>query len=239
MASQTFPLFTMRGLDVRGHVSWILALPLLAVSLYRAVFPFLVPGLPAASYAAMAALGTVGYVILLLMRDGLRLAAARWAGVGERRLTLYVFGAVGTPAAPPRSVKAELLVLLLAVLAGVVPGSLILIALFKLAGADLLLVWSGVALFLGFAGFGLGVLPLIPALPLEAGRVVRAVLAWWMEDPARAGRSAAIIGVCVGILGAAWGAFVLVTGSTHNGLWLLLLGLLAAHAAQRNLVQVE
>ncbi|RZB13299.1 CBS domain-containing protein, partial [Streptomyces sp. F001] len=83
---------------------------------------------------------------------------------------------------------------------------------------------SAVLVWLGWVNFVLGVFNLLPAAPLDGGRVVQALMWWRTGDRDRAERAAARSGQVLGILMIAVGWISLLRGAL-SGLWLMLLGL--------------
>src|SRR3546814_3034455 len=79
---------------------------------------------------------------------------------------------------------------------------------------------------------------LIPAFPLDGGRMLRAVLWSWKKDLRRATRIAAAGGNAFGILLIAWGVFGVVTGDFVGGMWRFLIGLFVRAAADAAYKQV-
>ena len=78
---------------------------------------------------------------------------------------------------------------------------------------------------------------LVPAFPLDGGRIARAV-AWKVTgDRNRATRLAARVGIGFGWLLVALGIWIAVTGSAFDGIWFAALGWLLASAARGALAQ--
>jgi CBS domain-containing protein len=91
-----------------------------------------------------------------------------------------------------------------------------------------------VAALFGYLALINGVLAtfnLLPAFPLDGGRVFRAALWWWTGDHARATRAAARSGRILGTLLVLFGVLNLVTGATIAGVWQALIGFFIVSAA--------
>ena len=215
---------------IRIHYSWVLT-----VSVVSALFAVLYfRGLPGVSAAGAAALGVVTSVLLLvsvLVHELAHAAAAARSGLKVSGITLRVFGGATELEGHPRGAATELRI----ALAGPIM-TLVLFALFLAAGqlltaapAPVLAVTNNLALINGL----LLAFNLIPAVPLDGGRILRAVLWAVWDRPLAATRAVAATGgafgllmVAVGILalfggsGAAGGAVRLVLGA-----WFVLIGL--------------
>ena len=92
--------------------------------------------------------------------------------------------------------------------------------------------------YLAFANFVLGVFNLLPAFPLDGGRVLHALVWRWTKSRYRATQIAATTGRIVAWLFVIYGAFVVLyygMNSAFSGLWLIFIGwfLLQAGGAER------
>jgi Zn-dependent protease len=165
-------LCTLFGFDVHIDATWLLLAVLVTWSLASA-FPHLVPGLLAGAYLAMAvatALGLFGSIVFHEMSHAL---VARRYGIVIRGITLFIFGGVAELEAEPGSARGELLM----AIAGPVASLLLGLLLFLLAG-----LWpavpavAGVFRYLELINWTLAIFNLVPAFPLDGGRVLRAAL---------------------------------------------------------------
>ena len=73
---------------------------------------------------------------------------------------------------------------------------------------------------------------MLPALPLDGGRVLRAVLWQFTGDFTRATRTAGALGRVFGNVLVALGVFLLLFAASAGGLWLVVMGLFLGAAAQ-------
>ncbi|MEX0760753.1 MAG: CBS domain-containing protein, partial [Tistlia sp.] len=97
----------------------------------------------------------------------------------------------------------------------------------------------GVARYLGFLNALLAVFNLIPAFPLDGGRVLRAALWHRWDDLARATRAASRAGALFGLALIALGLASVLTGNFIGGLWWFLIGLFLRQAASSARLQLE
>lgn len=166
---------------------------------------------------------------VLLHEFGHALMARRY-GIETADITLYPIGGVARLERMPRSPGAELLI----ALAGPAVNVAIAAGLFLFSGLGVIPGTSGVGAFLGrlfSLNVILAVFNLIPAFPMDGGRVLRALLSGWLGR-LRATAIAARIGQVLAIL---FGTFCLV-----NFLWLqAALGLFIYFAAGAELARVE
>ena len=85
----------------------------------------------------------------------------------------------------------------------------------------------------------LGGFNLIPAFPLDGGRILRAGLVAWKKDYDSATRIAARVGIAIsyGFMGV--GFLIMISGSFISGIWILLIGWFLNSGAQSYLSQHE
>ncbi len=226
------PLGRLAGVPVGLHWSWFAALVLFTWSLGASLFPAEHPGLSDATYAAMAIVAALALFACLIAHELGHALQARREGVEIDGITLWVFGGVARFKGMFPSAGAELRI--------AIAGPLVSAALgLALAGAAALLAFpdaiEGVVAWLGWANLMLLGFNLLPALPLDGGRVLRALLWQRSGDFARATRAAGRLGRVIGHVMAA-GGLVLVLFGFPNGFWLAMIGwfiILAAGAEAR------
>jgi len=97
---------------------------------------------------------------------------------------------------------------------------------------------TGVLNYLGYLNFILAAFNLIPAFPLDGGRVLRAILWGSWNDLRRATRVASSVGAVVGAALMALGALQFFLGRSVGGLWTLIIGLFVRGAAKTSYRQL-
>jgi CBS domain-containing protein len=96
----------------------------------------------------------------------------------------------------------------------------------------------GVIGYLAFVNSLIGGFNLIPAFPLDGGRVLRAALWHWKQDLHRATGWASRVGSLFGLALILSGIFHMITGSFIVGVWWFVLGLFVRTAAKTSYYQV-
>jgi Zn-dependent protease len=217
------------GIPVRVHWSAPVLVAVLAVGLGDRTLPAWLPGRGSGFYLAAGLIGALLLVASLMAHELAHALVARRAGTHVDSMTLWALGGVtriGRVAAPGRELWVALagpLASLVLAGVGIGLGFLALRALDWEAPAALLL-WSGAVNLL------VAVFNLLPAAPLDGGRVLQAVLWWRAGDRERAERQAGRCGQVLAVLMLAGGWIALVRGA-GVGLWLLLVGGFLAVAA--------
>jgi Zn-dependent protease/CBS domain-containing protein len=240
MNSHSITLFELFGFKIRVDVSWILLALLVTWSLAKGVFPawYAEEGLSEAAYWWMGFAGMLGLVFSLVFHELSHALVARHYGLPIKAITLFVFGGVAEMTEEPRSAKVEFWM----AIAG--PGASFALALaFHLLATfgmaqGLPVTVTGVLGYLAFINLLLGGFNLIPAFPMDGGRVLRAVLWYWRGDLRLATRIASGAGKGFGLLLMALGVLNVVTGNFIGGMWWFLIGLFVRNAAEASYQQL-
>ena len=163
------------GITVQVHHTWFIALWAVAFSLARGVFPERLPGLPGSTYWTMGIVGAVFLFGSVLVHEFGHALVARRFRIPTRSITLFLFGGVAQIAREPERPAHEFWVAIAGPVTSLGVGALF----WALAprGADV----PATALmgYLAWANLLLAIFNLIPAFPLDGGRVLRAVL--WLS----------------------------------------------------------
>jgi Zn-dependent protease/CBS domain-containing protein len=222
------------GIPLRVHVSWLIIFGLVSWSLAVGYFPALLPGLPARSYWTNAVIAAAMLFASVILHELGHSLVARRRGVEIVGITLFVFGGVSEMKEEPRDARSEFEV---AVVGPVI--SLGLAGLFGALGAFAhrsLGAVPLVALLSYLAGINLilAIFNLLPAFPLDGGRILRAILWGAQRNLERATRTATAVGRGVALVIIAIGIFQFLGGHV-GGLWLALIGwfIMQAGAAGR------
>ncbi|MEY6432201.1 site-2 protease family protein [Thioalkalicoccus limnaeus] len=239
MFGETYSLFRVLGFEIRANVTWLFLALLVTWSLAEGLFPYAYPELAPATYWLMALTGMLGLFFSLLFHELSHSVVARRYGLPVRGITLFLFGGVAEIQAEPKEPRVEFWM----AIAGPI-ASLFLAAVFYLLAVSLNALGlpeplAGVAGYLAFINLLLAVFNMVPAFPLDGGRVLRAVL-WKLKGDLRwATRWASRMGQAFGLLLVALGLLSFVAGNFIGGMWWLLIGLFlhaAAGAGYRQLM---
>jgi Zn-dependent protease/CBS domain-containing protein len=224
------------GIEIGAHWTWLLVVGLVVWSLAAGVFPDTNPGLEPATYLAMALVAAALFFASLLAHELGHALAARRDGVPIAGITLWVFGGVARFSTEPPTAGSELRIALAGPAVSLVIG---LAGLALAVGVALPAEIDAIAYWLGTMNLLLLVFNLIPAFPLDGGRVVRALLWQRTGDMVRATRWAAAAGRGFGAGFIAAGFVLAVFAGSLSGLWLALIGFFVMGAAEGELQLVE
>jgi Zn-dependent protease len=221
------------GIPVGASWSALLIAGLIAWSLAGRLLPVQAPGLAPAAYWLAGAAGAGLFLASLLAHEVGHAVVARRAGLRVRGITLWLLGGVAQLEDEPATPRDELRV---AVVGPAV--SLALAAGFGLAAAALAVaggpaVAVAVTAWLAVGNAALALFNLVPAAPLDGGRVLRGLLWRRHGSRVRASVTAATAGVWVGGALIVYGLLGGVADWGFGSLWTALVGWFLVVAARQ------
>jgi Zn-dependent protease len=223
------------GIEIGVNWSLILIFALITWTLAGTVLPQSVPNQSLTAYWTAAVFGALAFYGCLLAHELSHAVMARSRGVRVTGITLWLFGGVSRLGGEPRSAGAEALLTAVGPLTSFVVAGLAfgLSVIAAAAGAPALV--QALLDWLAFLNVVLGVFNLVPAFPLDGGRLLSAFF-WWRTGSRRQGVHRAVqVGRVFASLMIALGVFELFSGLLVNGIWIAFIGwflLSAAGAAE-------
>jgi Zn-dependent protease len=238
MFGKRLTLFRLFGFAVRVDASWLIIAALVTWTLAAGVFPRYLEGLAPWVYWVMGGSAALGLFASIVFHEFAHSLVARRYGLPMKGITLFLFGGVAEMSDEPPTPPAEFWIAIAGPL-----SSLFLAAAFY-ASSSLIEVVGGPAVLFGILGYlawinlVLVLFNMVPAFPLDGGRVLRSALWGWRKDMRWATRVVTLLGGWFGILliGLGIGSFVL--GNFIGGVWWFLIGLFLRQAAQGSYQQV-
>jgi Zn-dependent protease/predicted transcriptional regulator len=238
MFGRKIHLFTLFGFEVSIDFTWFLLAILLAWSLAEGLFPFYYRGHSTATYWWMGAAGAAGLFLSIVFHEFWHSVIARHFGLPMKGITLFIFGGVAEMGDEPPDAKTELLMAIAGPISSAVLGGLFLMAYWGGSAANWPQPVWGVLQYLGWLNLVLAVFNMIPAFPLDGGRVLRSILWAARGDLRWSTRIAAAFGSGMGVLLIVLGLLALLTGNIIVGIWYFLIGMFIRGAAQMSYRQV-
>jgi Zn-dependent protease/CBS domain-containing protein len=215
------------GVEVRINWSWLVIFALIVWSLADGVFPSQNPGLSNGVHLAMAIVAALLFFASLLLHELGHAWQARREGLEIDGITLWLFGGVSQFKSRFPSAGAEFRITVAGPFVSLILGvGFVLLALAGLPSAV-----DGVAAWLGYINLTLLVFNLIPALPLDGGRMLRAALWQRRRDLAWATRVATDIGRGFAYLFIVLGIAMFIFQGSFSGAWLAFIGWFLLQAA--------
>lgn len=225
------PVGRYAGIPIRAHWSVLLIVVLLTVLLAQDILPAAAPGVAVAAYWVTALAGAVTLLACLLGHELAHAAVARRSGVRIRSITMWALGGMTAFTDEPATPKASALIAVGGPAESIVVGGLFWLAT-AVTSPDW---WGGLPVtslaWLTVANLVIGVFNLLPAAPLDGGRLLHAWLWLRSGDRVQATARATAVGQLFGYLLAGLGVAQLFAGDALGGVWLALVGWFIASAA--------
>jgi len=244
-------LFHVRGIRIAVDWSWFVVLFLVIFWLSRFYGDVLGESSSATGPFALAVVSAIGFFGSILLHELGHAMVALRNGIGISRIQLWIFGGVAQMDRESDSPSAEFKV----AIAGPAVTLAIVIALtvvgLAAAGPDefrkAMLVESdtdtsgvlAMVAWLASINFLVLVFNLLPAFPMDGGRIVRAIAWWRTGNRTSATRFAATLGRVFGYIFIGVGLLMIVNGLVFGGIWLALIGMVINGSARGAALQTQ
>jgi Zn-dependent protease/predicted transcriptional regulator len=239
MFGKRLTVFKLLGFTVRLDLSWFFILILITWSLASGFFPQAYKGQSTFTYLLMGIAGALGLFASIVIHELSHSLVARRFGLPMSGITLFIFGGVAEMTDEPPSPKAEFAMAIIGPITSIVIGGVFF------GFSQLIKNVSGVnnpfysvLRYLGLINGALAMFNLIPAFPLDGGRVLRSAI-WKAKNNLRsATRISSWIGSAFAFVLIAYGVFSFLRGGFIGGMWWFLIGLFLNNAARSSYQQV-
>ncbi len=221
----------IRGIPVGINWSVLLILFLIVSGLSGGRFPLLYPDVSGTAYILAGVAAGVAFLLSLLAHEVAHALVARRSGVEVDGITLWMFGGVARLRGEPDDAGAELRISAVGPLVSLTLAAAFFVITLALDAAGAQGIAVGVFRWLAIINGVLAVFNLMPAAPLDGGRILRAFLWKRHGDRFRASLTATRAGSAFGWLLVGLGLLQFVIGAGLGGLWLVLIGWFITMAA--------
>ncbi|MRR17558.1 MAG: site-2 protease family protein [Deltaproteobacteria bacterium] len=232
MFGRSISLFKILGFEVKVDLSWLVLAVLITWSLASGLFPEFYKNLPPASYWWMGVAGTVGLFASIVFHELAHSLIARHHGIAMKGITLFIFGGVAEMENDPPSPTAEFRMAVVGPLSSALAAAIFFLAVMGARRFGWPVEVYGVGTYLAWLNLVLAVFNLVPAFPLDGGRILRSLLWRWKKDLRWATSVSSKVGSGFGIILIVLGIISLFMGNFVGGLWWLMLGFFVRIAAQ-------
>jgi len=238
MFGKRIKLFKLLGFQVRIDSSWVIIAILIAWSLSTGLFPFHFKGLSNRAYWLMGIVGALGLFFSIIVHEFSHSLVARKYGIPMKGITLFIFGGVAEMGDQPPSPKAEFMMAVAGPVSSIVIA-LIFYGIYRLGISGIFAApVNGVIGYLAWINGILAAFNLIPAFPLDGGRMLRSIL-WGVKGNLRkATHISSRIGSGFGILLIVYGVLSILMGNFVGGMWWFLIGMFVQGAAKASYQQL-
>lgn len=224
------------GIEIRLDYSWVIVVGIIAWSFIFVILPDAYPSLSTASIISVGLISTILFFVSLLMHELAHSLYARKHGIKVKRIRLFVFGGVSEIESEAKTPRIEMT---MAILGPLTSLALCIDFLFLSIFGSIIDVneIAATGTLLSSINLILAIFNLIPAFPLDGGRVLKGIV--WKKTgnvnkatqiAAKSGKAFSYILIGAGLLE------VLVTASL-GGFWLIFIGIFLNASASLALQQ--
>ncbi len=234
-------LFRVYDIVISIDYSWFIVFFLVAWSMAYGYYPYYTPGLAVRTYLAMGVISSLLLFICVLLHELSHSITSNRLGIEVKEITLFLFGGVAKLTSEPEDAASELKIAVAGPIASALIAGffyLLKILLDSFTHQEMIVVDSMLS-FLVRINIILLVFNMIPGLPLDGGRVLRAL--WWMKsgDMAFATKIASEVGRFFAAILIFFGFLQLISGNLAGGLWAVLIGMFLMQSAGSSYRQMQ
>jgi Zn-dependent protease/CBS domain-containing protein len=231
--NENLSLGRIAGIHVGLNWSLLVVAALIAWSLATSLLPSAAPGEASSAYWAAGVLSALVFLASLLAHELAHSVVAMRRGVKVEGITLWLFGGVSRFSSDTNSPGSQALITFVGPLTSLFLGAVFYVISIAVGGGAHPGLLAATLSWLGYINITLGVFNLVPAFPLDGGRLLQSLIWLRTGDRLRATRIAARIGMGFAYLLIAYGlATFLFAGSLVGGLWSVFLGWFLLSAAR-------
>ncbi len=226
---------TIKGIRITLHFSTLAIVALVGYDAASLLFDATMGG---ATITDMLIVGlSCGLIILvsILVHELMHSLVALHYGLKISEIELYLFGGVSKIEEEPRSPKSEVLISFVGPLTSL------------LLGAAFYLIWYYVFIpsivvdiilwYNGIINISLGLFNLLPAFPMDGGRVLRAIIWARNKDHVKSTRTASRVGSAIATMMIIFGFIDIFVVGLFGGIWYILIGFFLRNAASSSYTQ--
>jgi Zn-dependent protease/predicted transcriptional regulator len=247
---------TIKSIPIRLHFTLIVVFFLITWTLAVSFMPQRIPPnlLTEAEYWIMGAIGAAVLFISVLLHELAHSLVALRYGLKVRQIILFIFGGISDieeeKEETTKDFRKEFQIAVAGPLSSFAISTifatiwwLVLQAYPTVAGEqsplNIMLIAEGILYYGAIANLLLGLFNLIPAFPLDGGRILRAAMVRWKRDYEQATKIAVRVGIWISYGFMGFGFLSILAGSFTGGIWLVLIGWFLNSGAQSYLRQYE
>ena len=225
---------TIKGIGIKLHVSTLIIIGL--VGFYAAnLYVSIITNAPIFEIFTVGLINGLIILISILIHELSHSLMAQRYGLDVKEIELYLFGGVSKIEEEPKTPKSEMIITVVGPLSSLLIGMALLIV--YILPISFPALFSFTLFYSGISNIGLGVFNLLPAFPIDGGRILRAFLWKRRDNLISATKTASRVGVAFGYGLIIYGFFQIFTFGFINGLWLILMGSFLNSSARQSYTQ--
>ena len=222
-------LGTISGIHVGIHWSAAAIVVMLLVTLSGGILPEWAPGYSSPTYAIVALVSSAMFLGSIVAHELGHSLVAQRGGIKVKAITLFALGGVAQLESEPDNAPLAARIALAGPAVSILIGAISLGTVAAVSPAFPPIATAALG-WLGIINIGLGVLNMIPALPLDGGRLLQSILWAKRGDRLTATISAAKVGRLLGNLIMLFGLWQFASGG--GGLWTAMIGWFVSSTAR-------
>lgn len=239
MWGRSITITRLGGFDIKVDASWLLIAGLIVWSLSTGFFPEAIPEASRPATLVAAVVAAFGLFASLVLHELAHSLVARAHGLNIKGITLFLFGGVAELETEPSDPTVEFRVAIVGPIASLVLsglfGSAVIVA--RVIGLGPIVI--SVLGYLATVNLILALFNMVPAFPLDGGRVFRALIWRKTGDLVKATRRAAAVSAVFAWALIGLGVMAMFSIGPAAGLWPILVGLFLLALGRASYSQVE
>jgi len=236
-------------IPIKLHYSLVLVFFLITWTLAYGFMPHYSPGLNPMQYWIMSIIGTVILFLSVLIHELSHSIVASRYGIKVKQIVLFIFGGVSDIEEEPKDFNKEFKMAIAGPAVSLVLSALfaifwwittvMIMSSFDESFKTILIIINGILFYASFLNLILGIFNLIPAFPMDGGRILRSVLFSRNKNYDKSTRIAVRIGVIMSYVFFGLGILTILSGSFVSGIWIILIGWFLQNGAETYLYQYD
>ena len=227
----------IKGIEIKLHLSTLFIVGL--VGFYAAAFYINIVSTPSLIELFLVGI-TSGIIIIvsILLHELAHSLVAQKYGLIVTEIELYIFGGVSKIEKEPETPKSEIIIAAVGPLSSLVIGFVFLLIIF-LSPSTLPAIIFVSLFYTGISNISLGLFNLIPAFPIDGGRILRAFLWYRKRDILSATKIASRVGSYLAYGLMAYGFLQIILFGFITGFWLVIIGSYLNRQTKQSYIQVK
>ena len=228
---QSLHIGTYSGIKLRVHISWIIIFLLVAWSVISGYLPIYYPSLPTSQRMIYGTIVTILFFVSVIVHEFAHALLAKRRGLKIDQITLFLFGGAAELQQEPNDARSEFMITAAgpatSYVIAVILGAVWLAARqFNLLGLEVI---AGIVALLNIV---VATFNLLPAYPLDGGRILRSLIWIKTKDMLKATKDATRVSSVLAYLMIAAGLIEIFYGAFLGGVWMVFLGYFLHQMAQ-------
>lgn len=234
----SFEIGRVKGIPIKIHFTLIITFLIFTWTISTHFMPYHIEGLSGVEYWILGSFATIILFASIILHELAHSLVSLRFGIPVRSIMLFIFGGVSDISKEPRDFKKEFKIAVAGpvtsfAIAGILAAVSLIFTYSQMTEQYQILAKVESVVYYGvFVNLLLGVFNLVPAFPLDGGRILRAGLVFWKKDYDEATKTSTSVGIGISYFFMVIGFVSLLTGNFIGGLWIILIGWFLHSGAQ-------